>query len=58
MGVTAQIRYDLRGRDSLLHRCLDVLSIQFAHDQVGISDPNIDKEIQDRYLQLVCYLFS
>lgn len=49
MCMTAQIRYDLRRRDTLLHRGFDVLSIQLADHQVRVSNPDIHKEVQDGY---------
>jgi hypothetical protein len=39
----------------LLHRRFDVLSIELAHDEIGITYPYIHKQIEDCDFQFICY---
>lgn len=43
MGVTLQVRNDLVCRDALFHSRLDVRAVELAYDEIGVSNPDIDK---------------
>lgn len=43
MCVTAQIRYDLSCRDTFLHSSLDMFPIEFADNEIRVSDPDVYK---------------
>lgn len=45
----------LMRRNPLFHGFLDVIPLELSYDEVGITYQNVDEEIEDSDLELVCY---
>lgn len=53
MGVAVEVRDDLASCNALVHRGLDVTTVQATDHEVRVADTNVDKQIENSNFEVV-----